>query len=287
VFRESVKAVKDSNQFRMDADEAALLVAGRLQKLPDRSEQVFRVSREESEQGGHLNERIELYAEAFAERLLIGRCDGKPSLLKRRANGFADGFYAATLQLQYQDIDQSDDGSEADEPASENGSASTESDPTSDDFDPDVAEPREEFTAQVTDVNSASGLIPRCPVEDCSYVLDSNRCREHGPQDDVAYDLRVKLQVGTGADTYEFIVGREETAALTGINLEQAKAMATDAADYTVVEDTMAQALHGKTVTGEVLAWGDTYVIEEIAVLESAPDPEGVLQDVREMGSLA
>jgi CRISPR-associated protein Csc3 len=135
VFRESVKAVKDSNQFRMDPDEAALLVAGRLQKLPDRSEQVFRVSREESEQGGHLNERIELYAEAFAERLLIGRCDGKPSLLKRRANGFADGFYAATLQLQYQDIDQSDDGSEADEPASENGSEPTESDPTSDDFD--------------------------------------------------------------------------------------------------------------------------------------------------------
>lgn len=101
------------------------------------------------------------------------------------------------------------------------------------------------------------------------------------------YDLRLKLQVGTGADTYEFIVGREETAALTGINLEQAKAMATDAADYTVVEDTMAQALHGKTVTGEVLTWGDTYVVEEIAVLESTPDPDGVLQDVRELGSFA
>ena len=159
--------------------------------------------------------------------------------------------------------------------------------PASDEFDPDVPEPREEFAAQVTDVNSASGLIPRCPVADCSYVLDSNRCRDHGSQDEVAYDLRLKLQVGTGADTYEFIVGREETAGLTGINLEQAKAMATDAADYTVVEDTMAQALHGKTVTGEVLTWGDTYVVEEIAVLESAPDPDGVLQDVREMGSLA
>ena len=159
--------------------------------------------------------------------------------------------------------------------------------PASEDFDPEVPEPREAFTAQVTGVNSASGLIPRCPVEDCSYVLDSNRCREHGPQADVEYDLRLKLQVGTGVDTYEFIVGREETAALTGINLEQAKAMATDAADYTVVEDTMAQALHGKTVTGEVLTWGDTYVVEEIAVLESAPDPDGVLQDVREMGSLA
>jgi hypothetical protein len=159
--------------------------------------------------------------------------------------------------------------------------------PTDGTFAPDVPEPREAFAAQVTAVNSASGLIPRCPVADCSHVLDSTRCREHGAQDDVAYDLRLKLQVGTGADTYEFIVGREETAALTGINLEQAKTMAEDAADYTVVEDTMTQALHGKTVTGEVLAWGDTYVVDEIAILESTPDPDSDLQDVREMGSIA
>ena len=44
---------------------------------------------------------------------------------------------------------------------------------------------------------------------------------------------------------------------------------------------------HGKTVTGAVLAWGDTYVVDEIAVLESTSDTDSVLQDVREMGSLA
>jgi len=108
VFRESVKAVKESNEFRMNADEAALRIAGRLEKLPNRSNQVYRVPREDSEHGGHLNERIERYAEAFAQRLLIDRCEGKPSLLKRRANGFADGFYAATLQLQYQSTDEDD-----------------------------------------------------------------------------------------------------------------------------------------------------------------------------------
>jgi len=112
VFRESVKAVKESNEFRMNADEATLLVAGRLQKLPDRSDQVFRVSAEESEHGGHLNDRIERYAEAFTDRLLIGRCEGKPSLLKRRANNFADGFYAATLRLQYQSADENEDEQE-------------------------------------------------------------------------------------------------------------------------------------------------------------------------------
>jgi len=113
VFRESVKAVKESNEFRMNADEAALRIAGRLEKLPNRSNQVYRVSREDSEHGGHLNERIERYAEAFAQRLLVDRCDGKPSLLKRRANNLADGFYAATLRLKYQtDEDNSDDSTD-------------------------------------------------------------------------------------------------------------------------------------------------------------------------------
>lgn len=111
VFRESVKAVKESNEFRMNADEAALRITGKLQKLPDRSDQVFRVSREDSDHGGHLNERIERYAEAFAQSLLVDRCDGKPSLLKRRANGFADGFYAATLQLKYQSSEDDSDES--------------------------------------------------------------------------------------------------------------------------------------------------------------------------------
>jgi len=111
VFRESVKAVKESNEFRVSADEAELLVAGRLQKLPDRSNQVRRVSKAESEHGRHLNERIERYAEAFAQRLLTNRCEGKPSLLKRRANNFADGFYAATLRLQHRSNDE--DGTES------------------------------------------------------------------------------------------------------------------------------------------------------------------------------
>jgi len=110
VFRESVKAVKESNEFRVNAGEAELLVTGRLQKLLRRSNQVYRVSKTESEHGGHLNERIERYAEAFAQRLLVDRCEGKPSLLKRRSNNFADGFYAATLRLQRQSSDE--DGTE-------------------------------------------------------------------------------------------------------------------------------------------------------------------------------
>lgn len=120
VFRESVKAVKDSNEFRMSADEATLLVAGRLQKLPDRSDQVYRVSAEKSEHGGHLNERIERYAEAFAKHLLVDRCEGKPSQLKRRANNLADGFYAATIRLQRETAQENSDETTDTEPETTN-----------------------------------------------------------------------------------------------------------------------------------------------------------------------
>lgn len=116
VFRESVKAVKGSNEFRISADEAALLISGRLQKLPDRSDQVYRVPSADSERGDPLNERIERYADEFAQRLLVDRCDGKPSLLKQRANNLADGFYAATIKLQREEYAKTSDETSDDNP---------------------------------------------------------------------------------------------------------------------------------------------------------------------------
>jgi CRISPR-associated protein Csc3 len=100
VFRESVKAVKESNSLEIDEQDAIDRITGRLQKLPDRSEQVYRVSEEKSKRGGTPNERIEAYAELFVTDLLEPKYDMKPSLLKRDANNLADGFYAATLRLQ-------------------------------------------------------------------------------------------------------------------------------------------------------------------------------------------
>jgi CRISPR-associated protein Csc3 len=109
VFRESVKAVTDSDDLRMNPEEAVEVVTGRLMKLPERSGQVRRVSQNEIDSSEHLNERIRQYAEAFVERVLIGRCEGKPALVKRRANNLADGFYAATLRLKYDSSDETDE----------------------------------------------------------------------------------------------------------------------------------------------------------------------------------
>lgn len=155
------------------------------------------------------------------------------------------------------------------------------------DYDPEVPEDLEEFTAQVVDINDASGLIRRCPNDDCSYVMEATRCPQHGRMDGVEYDLRLKLQVDTGLQTFEFIVPREETAALTGINLEEAKALAEEAADHTVVGEKMTQALHGKTVHGQVNRTGDVNLVRSIGVLEVCPDPDGVLQDLRAFDATA
>jgi CRISPR-associated protein Csc3 len=106
VFRESVKAVKDFGPVQPSRQDAIDAVAGRVGKLPDRSDQVYRVGHEDSEHGGSVDERVVRYAECFVDEVLFGMFDGDPSKLKRRSNNLADGFYAATLRLQrkqYQD----------------------------------------------------------------------------------------------------------------------------------------------------------------------------------------
>lgn len=110
VFRESVKAVKGFGPVRPSRQDAVDAVAGRVGKIPDRSDQVYRVGHEDSSHGGSVDERVEHYAEFFVDEVLFEMFDGEPSKLKRRANNLADGFYAATLRLQREQYeDKTDD----------------------------------------------------------------------------------------------------------------------------------------------------------------------------------
>ncbi len=100
VFRESVKAIKEFGSYEPSRQDAIDAVAGRVGKLPDRSEQVYPVGHEESEHGGSFDERVDRYAEFFVNEVFDEMFDCKPSRLKRRENNLADGFYAATRRLQ-------------------------------------------------------------------------------------------------------------------------------------------------------------------------------------------
>ncbi|MEZ3114988.1 type I-D CRISPR-associated protein Cas10d/Csc3 [Halobaculum sp. MBLA0147] len=127
VFRESVKAIKGFGPREPSRQDAIDAVAGRIAKLPDRSDQVYRVGSETSDSGARLEERIEAYAEFFVDEVFLGLFDGKPARLKRRENNLADGFYAATRRLQRETFgDDADDSADADETADTDGTGGTD-----------------------------------------------------------------------------------------------------------------------------------------------------------------
>ncbi len=103
----------------------------------------------------------------------------------------------------------------------------------------------------LVDIQSGSGLIKRCPEEDCTRVLQNGRCSEHG-QVEGEFDLRIKGVLDDGETVTEVIFDREATEELTGMGLEEAKDMAMDALDTTVVAEEMAEDVLGRyyRVTG-------------------------------------
>jgi replication factor A1 len=103
----------------------------------------------------------------------------------------------------------------------------------------------------LVDIQSGSGLIKRCPEEDCTRVLQNGRCSEHG-QVEGEFDLRIKGVLDDGETVTEVIFDREATEQLTGMSLEEAKDMAMDALDTTVVAEEMGEDLLGRyyRVTG-------------------------------------
>ena len=127
----------------------------------------------------------------------------------------------------------------------------------------------------LVDIQSGSGLIKRCPEDDCTRVLQNGRCSEHGEVEG-EFDLRIKGALDDGADVHEVIFDQEATEDLTGIGLDEAKQMAMDALDTTVVADEMAEGVLGRyyRVTGPTL--GRYVLVNEMESLGGA-DAESTL----------
>ena len=106
-----------------------------------------------------------------------------------------------------------------------------------------------EFTGAIVDVQSGSGLIKRCP--ECNRALVKGACGEHGKVEG-SYDLRVKAVMDDGEKVQDILMNREVTEAFTGITLDKAKEMATEALDQAVVLDVIKSKLVGRyyVVTG-------------------------------------
>lgn len=114
------------------------------------------------------------------------------------------------------------------------------------DEDIEVGDDSIEYEGVLIDIQSGSGLIKRCPNEDCTRVLDSSRCAEHGDVDDHEFDLRIKGVLDDGDDVCEVIFDKEMTESATGYSLEDAKELAKQEYDTTVVAERMADKIHSQ-----------------------------------------
>ncbi|MCZ7394106.1 MAG: replication factor A [Candidatus Methanoperedens sp.] len=129
-----------------------------------------------------------------------------------------------------------------------------------------------EFTGAIVDVQSGSGLIKRCP--ECNRALVKGACGEHGKVEGL-YDLRIKAILDDGEKVQDILMNREITEAFTGITLEKAKEMATEALDQGVVLDFMKNKLVGRyyVVTGRKL---DRFILVDSIKLDVKPIDEDI-----------
>jgi replication factor A1 len=150
------------------------------------------------------------------------------------------------------------------------------------DEDIEVGDDEAEVEGALVDIQSGSGLIKRCPDEDCTRVLQNGRCSEHGEVEG-EFDLRIKGVVDDGEDVHEVIFDREATEELTGISLDEAQEMAMDALDTSVVADEMHEKILGRyyRVVGPTL--GRYVLANEFEELREPADPDAVLIKARSM----
>ncbi|WP_092891016.1 replication factor A [Halopelagius inordinatus] len=153
---------------------------------------------------------------------------------------------------------------------------------TIEELDEDIEVGDDDVTIEgaLVDIQSGSGLIKRCPEEGCTRVLQNGRCNEHGNVEG-EFDLRIKGVVDDGNEVHDVIFNKEMTEELTGISLEEAKQMAMDALDTTIVVDEMRDDLVGVyyRVTGPT--FGRYVLADETERLTGPADAEAVLIKAR------
>ncbi len=133
-----------------------------------------------------------------------------------------------------------------------------------------------EVSGAFVDVQSGSGLIKRCPKEDCTRVLQNGRCSEHGEVEG-EFDLRVKGVIDDGEKVYDVLLDRERTEEITGITMEEAKQQSMDALDTSVVTDEIEEHLIGRYYRVKGPRIGRYLLVDE---MEDASEPEFDLDDL-------
>jgi replication factor A1 len=134
----------------------------------------------------------------------------------------------------------------------------------------------------LVDIQRGSGLIKRCPEDDCTRVLQNGRCSEHGEVEG-EFDLRVKAVIDDGTTVHETIFNQEATEELADITLDEAKEMAMDALDTTVVADEIRGDVLGSYYRIEGPTLGRYVLANEFQRLDGPTDAEETLIKARSL----
>jgi len=122
-------------------------------------------------------------------------------------------------------------------------------------------------------VKSGSGLVKRCPDEDCTRVLQNGRCSEHGEVEG-EFDLRIKAVVDNGAVAQNVVFDQEATEDVAGIELEEAKQMAMDALDTGVVAQEISAEVLGQYYKIEGPELGRNVLVENVTAVSGVDDDQ-------------
>lgn len=140
------------------------------------------------------------------------------------------------------------------------------------DADIEIGEPVTTRTGAIVDVQDNSGLITRCPVTDCSRVIDAGACPDHDTEaDSGVVDLRLIATLDDGTETTKLIFDADATATATGVTLEAAQKRVQESLTREQLRRDLADEVlfQYQTVTGRVT--GDNFLVES---LDSASPPE-------------
>ena len=146
--------------------------------------------------------------------------------------------------------------------------------------DIEVGDDETEIEGALVDIQSGSGLIKRCPEDDCTRVLQNGRCSEHGEVEG-EFDLRIKGVLDDGEDVHEVLFDQAGTEDLTGITLEEAKDMAMDALDTSVVADEMRETVLGRYYRIAGPRFNRYVLADDVEELTDPVDHEAVLIEAR------
>lgn len=129
----------------------------------------------------------------------------------------------------------------------------------------------EEVMGAIVDIQSGSGLIKRCEL--CNRALVKGSCGEHGKVEGI-YDLRIKGVIDDGKIVQDILLNREIVEMLIGITLDEAKEMAAEALDQSVVLDAFKEKLIGRYFSIKGPRVGRYVLVEDIKSAPKISDQE-------------